>query len=134
MTIFDRYVGCDVSKEWLDLFDPAEGRVRRRNGFGRDLPWLLVPGLRLRRNRDDSRRVGFASEWLSAVPHARAFQVVIPAKPKPRAGIGAVHTRPPVGKSRHPPHAAGESGAGARESAALQDASRWQPKIKPNSG
>ena len=29
MTIFDRYVGCDVSKDWLDLFDPAEGRVRR---------------------------------------------------------------------------------------------------------
>lgn len=29
MTIIDRYVGCDVSKQWLDLFDPAEGQVRR---------------------------------------------------------------------------------------------------------
>ena len=29
MTIPDRYVGCDVSKRWLDVFDPAEGKVRR---------------------------------------------------------------------------------------------------------
>ena len=29
MTLSYRYVGCDVSKHWLDLFDPADGRVRR---------------------------------------------------------------------------------------------------------
>ena len=29
MNLPDRYVGCDVSKLWLDIFDPAEGRVRR---------------------------------------------------------------------------------------------------------
>lgn len=29
MTLSDRYVGCDVSKRWLDVFDPAEGKVRR---------------------------------------------------------------------------------------------------------
>lgn len=29
MTLPDRYVGCDVSKRWLDVFDPVEGRPRR---------------------------------------------------------------------------------------------------------
>ena len=29
MTLPHRYVGCDVSKHWLDLFDPTEGRPRR---------------------------------------------------------------------------------------------------------
>ena len=29
MTLPDRYVGCDVSKRWLDIFDPHEGRPRR---------------------------------------------------------------------------------------------------------
>lgn len=29
MTLPHRYVGCDVSKHWLDVFDPAEGGSRR---------------------------------------------------------------------------------------------------------
>lgn len=29
MTLPDRYVGCDVSKLWLDIFDPVEGKARR---------------------------------------------------------------------------------------------------------
>jgi transposase len=29
MTIYDRYVGCDVSRLWLDIFDPAGGTARR---------------------------------------------------------------------------------------------------------
>ncbi|XBQ15258.1 MAG: IS110 family transposase [Oceanicaulis sp.] len=29
MTLPDRYVGCDVSKLWLDVFDPAQGRACR---------------------------------------------------------------------------------------------------------
>lgn len=29
MSLPDRYVGCDVSKLWLDIFDPAEGKARR---------------------------------------------------------------------------------------------------------
>lgn len=29
MTLPHRYVGCDVSKHWLDIFDPAEGRPQR---------------------------------------------------------------------------------------------------------
>lgn len=29
MTLHDRYVGCDVSKHWLDVFDPVEGKARR---------------------------------------------------------------------------------------------------------
>jgi len=29
MTLPHRYVGCDVSKHWLDVFDPAEGVPRR---------------------------------------------------------------------------------------------------------
>lgn len=29
MTLSHRYVGCDISKRWLDIFDPAEGRARR---------------------------------------------------------------------------------------------------------
>lgn len=29
MTIHPRHVGCDISKEFLDVFDPADGAVRR---------------------------------------------------------------------------------------------------------
>lgn len=29
MTLPYRYIGCDISKLWLDLYDPQEGRVRR---------------------------------------------------------------------------------------------------------
>ncbi|AZU03851.1 hypothetical protein X907_1318 [Glycocaulis alkaliphilus] len=29
MTLPYRYIGCDISKLWLDLYDPREGRVRR---------------------------------------------------------------------------------------------------------
>ena len=29
MSIPHLYVGCDVSKHWLDIFDPADGRSRR---------------------------------------------------------------------------------------------------------
>jgi transposase len=29
MIIYDRYVGCDVSRLWLDIFDPAGGTARR---------------------------------------------------------------------------------------------------------
>lgn len=29
MTLPHRYVGCDVSKHWLDLFDPTQGGLRR---------------------------------------------------------------------------------------------------------